>query len=68
MGLNESRVRVDLSDRTSAAELSLAEGLTDLPIADLSEIGLVVRGCEAQVLKTSMSRPILRYPLEGLAR
>ena len=33
----------------------------DLPIADLSETGLDVRGYEARVLKTSKSRPILRY-------
>ena len=54
-------MRGDLSDRTRAAELSLAEGLMDLPIADLSETGLDVRGYEARVLKTSKSRPILRY-------
>ena len=40
----------------------------DLRIADLSESGLDVRGYEARVLKTSKSRPILRYPLEGLAQ
>ena len=57
-----------MSDRTRAAELSLAEGLTDLPIADLSETGLDVRGYEARMLKTPESRPILRYPLEVLPR
>jgi hypothetical protein len=40
----------------------------DLPIADLSETGLDVRGYEARVLKTSESRPSLRYPLEVLPR
>jgi hypothetical protein len=58
VGLNESRVRGDSSDRTRAAELSLIEELMDLPIADLSETGLDVRGYEARVLKTSMYRPI----------
>jgi len=33
----------------------------DLLIADLSETSLDVRGYEARVLKTSKSRPILRY-------
>jgi hypothetical protein len=54
-------VRAGSSDQVRAAERSLAEGLMDLPITDLREIGLDVRGYEAQVLKTSKSRPILRY-------
>lgn len=44
-----------------AAERLLAEGLMDLPVAALSEAGLDVRDYEARVLKTSRSRPILRY-------
>ena len=44
-----------------AAEHSLAEKLMDLPIAALSEAGLIVRSYRAQVLKISKSRPILRY-------
>jgi hypothetical protein len=43
------------------AEHSLAEKLMDLPLAALSKAGLVVRSYRAQVLKTSKSRPILRY-------
>src|SRR5215207_3256992 len=44
-----------------AAERLLAEQLMDLPDTALSGAGLVVQSCKAQVLKTSKSRPILRY-------
>src|SRR5215204_2527453 len=43
------------------AERLLAEQLMDLPDTALSGAGLVVQSCKAQVLKTSKSRPILRY-------
>src|SRR5215207_4845372 len=51
-----------------AAERLLAEQLMDLPDTALSGAGLVVQGCEAQVLKTSKSRPILRYIVTCLDR
>ena len=44
-----------------AAEHALAEKLIDLPVAALSRAGLVVRSYRTRVLKTSKSRPILRY-------
>src|SRR5918994_7724866 len=51
-----------------AAERSLAEQLMDLPDTALSGAGLVVHDCKAEVLKTSKSRPILRYFVTCLDR
>jgi hypothetical protein len=51
-----------------AAERLLAEQLMDLPDTALSGAGLVVQSCKAKVLKTSKSRPILRYIVTCLDR
>lgn len=68
--MNEGRPMTgDSADRAKmAAERLMAENLMDLPVTALSGSGLVVQSCAARVLKTSKSRPVLRYALTCLGQ
>ena len=57
-----------VDEERMVAERLLAEQLMDLPDTALSGTGLVLQSCKAQVLKTSKSRPILRYIVTCLDR
>jgi hypothetical protein len=60
-GEESSMTGSSVEEDRMVAERLLAEQLMDLPDTALSGAGLVVQSCKAQVLKTSKSRPILRY-------
>ena len=57
-----------VDEERMVAERLLAEQLMDLPDTALSGTGLVLQSCKARVLKTSKSRPILRYIVTCLDR
>ena len=57
-----------VDEERMVAERLLAAQLMDLPDTALSGTGLVLQSCKAQVLKTSKSRPILRYIVTCLDR
>lgn len=51
-----------------AAERSLAERLMNPPVSAFSRAGRIARSYRAGVIKTSKSRPILRYAVSGFDR
>src|ERR687883_595822 len=67
-GEGSSMTGSSVDEDRMVAERLLAEQLMDLPDTALSGAGLVLQSCKAQVLKTSKSRPILRYIVTCLDR
>ncbi|QIN81827.1 phosphotransferase [Rubrobacter tropicus] len=57
-----------VDEAKTMAERSLAEKLMNPPVSALSRDGKTVRSYRAGVIKTSMSRPILRYTVTGFDR